>query len=114
MNIGDDLRHQFVRLSYSPEIMSMEFTREEMTTIYDYIKDKEQEIEILKENNENMQIEMASCWEKIDKAIEYIEHNDLYYQDVDYDYEENMELLPPSDEIAKRDLLEILKGEDNE
>lgn len=48
MQIGDDLRHQFVRLSYSPEIMSMEFTREEMITIYDYIKDKEQETEALK------------------------------------------------------------------
>ena len=47
MNIGDNLRHQFVRLSYSPEIMSMEFTREEMITIYDYIKGKEQEIERL-------------------------------------------------------------------
>lgn len=51
---------------------------------------------------------------KINKAIEYIENNDLYYQDVDYDYEENMTLEPPSDEEARAILLSILKGEDNE
>ena len=51
---------------------------------------------------------------KINKAIEYIENNDLYYQDVDYDYEENMTLDPPSDEEARAILLSILKGEDNE
>jgi hypothetical protein len=51
---------------------------------------------------------------KNNKAIEYIENNDLYYQDVDYDYEENMILEPPSDEEARAILLSILKGEDNE
>ena len=51
---------------------------------------------------------------RIDEAIKYIENNDLYYQDVDYDYEENMTLEPPSDEDARAILLSILKGEDND
>ena len=51
---------------------------------------------------------------RIDDAIEYIENNDLYYQDVDYDYEENMTLGLPSDEEAKDILLSILKGVDKE
>lgn len=52
--MDSNLRYQFVRLSYSPEIMSMEFTREEMITIYDYIKSKEQEAEKL--NNKLLKI----------------------------------------------------------
>jgi len=52
--------------------------------------------------------------QRIDDAIEYIENNDLYYQDVDYDYEENMTLLSPSDEDARAILLSILKGEEND
>lgn len=51
---------------------------------------------------------------RIDKAIEYIENNSLYQQDYDYDYEENLVEYPPSDEQAKKDLLDILKGEDKE
>lgn len=51
--------------------------------------------------------------ERINKAIKYIEENSLYEQDYDYDYEENLVEYPPSDEQAKKDLLNILKG-DNE
>lgn len=49
---------------------------------------------------------------KINKAIEYIENNSLYETEYDYDYEENIYLSGIDDEIAKKDLLEILKGED--
>ena len=48
---------------------------------------------------------------RIDKAIEYIENNSLYETEYDYDYEENSYLSGIDDEIAKKDLLNILKGE---
>lgn len=51
--------------------------------------------------------------EKINKAIEYIENNSLYETEYDYDYEENSYLSGIDDEIAKKDLLKILKGEEN-
>lgn len=48
----------------------------------------------------------------IKEVREYIENNDLYEQDYDYDYEENLVVGPPSDETARKILLEILdKGE---
>ena len=52
--------------------------------------------------------------DRIDKTIEYIENNDLYTQDIDYDYDDNMVLSPPTDELERKELLDILKGEDNE
>ena len=52
----------------------------------------------------------------IKEVREYIENNDLYEQDYDYDYEENLVVGPPSDETARKILLEILDkvGNDNE
>ena len=50
----------------------------------------------------------------IKEVREYIENNDLYEQDYDYDYEENLVVGPPSDETARKILLQILdKGEIN-
>lgn len=49
---------------------------------------------------------------KINKAIDYIENNDLYTQDIDYDYDDNMVLLPPTDELERKELLNILRGEE--
>ena len=50
--------------------------------------------------------------EKIIKEVrEYIENNDLYEQDYDYDYEENLVVGPPSDETARKILLGILDKE---
>lgn len=49
----------------------------------------------------------------IKEVREYIENNDLYEQDYDYDYEENLVVGPPSDETARKILLEIL-GSDKE
>ena len=43
----------------------------------------------------------------IKEVREYIENNSLYEQDYDYDYEENLVEYPPSDEQAKKDILEI-------
>jgi hypothetical protein len=51
---------------------------------------------------------------RINKAIEYIENNSLYEEEYDYDYEENMHLVGTSDEVAKNDLLSILKGNGEE
>ena len=49
----------------------------------------------------------------IKEVREYIENNDLYEQDYDYDYEENLVVGPPSDETARKILLEILDKEVN-
>ena len=54
-------------------------------------------------------------WElkkQVDKAIDYIENNCLYTQDIDYDYDDNMILSPPTDELERKELLNILKGEE--
>lgn len=59
--------------------------------------------------NENKELK-----DKINKAIEYIENNSLYETEYDYDYEENSYLSGIDDEIAKKDLLEILGGSSNE
>lgn len=61
---------------------------------------------------EQLQQENQQLHNKIDKAIEYIENNSLYYEDYDYDYEENPYLAGIDDCYAKRDLLEILKDSD--
>lgn len=60
----------------------------------------------------NKQLEQLN--KRINKAIEYIENNDLYTQDIDYDYDDNMVLSPPTDELERKKLLDILRGEDNE
>ena len=52
--------------------------------------------------------------QRIDKAIEYIENHSLYEEEYDYDYEENIYLSGINDETTKKDLLEILKGDNNE
>ena len=52
--------------------------------------------------------------ERIDKAIEYIENNSLYEEKCDYDYEEYSYSIGIDDETAKKELLEILKGDSNE
>ena len=51
---------------------------------------------------------------RIDKAIEYIENTPLYTETYDYNMEDNLELNYVSDEKAHNDLLNILRGEDND
>ena len=80
----------------------------------------------LKEWLENNWIESQDIWfvkiinkmqeiERLNNIIkevrEYIENNDLYEQDYDYDYEENLVVGPPSDETARKILLGILDKE---
>ena len=69
--------------------------------------EQQKEIERLKENNENMQIEMASCWEKIDKAIEYIEQHNL-------DRKPNTTTRLDAYTMQERKLLDILKGDSSD
>ena len=61
-------------------------------------------LELIKQQNK----EIERLNNIINEAIEYIENNDLYEQDYDYDYEENLVVGPPSDETARKILLEIL------
>ena len=58
--------------------------------------------------------ELNKLQQRINKAIEYIENNSLYEEEYDYDYEENLYLSGIEDGYAKKDLLEILKGDSNE
>lgn len=59
--------------------------------------------------------EKKKLQERMDKAIEYIEYNneDLYTFEPDYDYEEELvDNYEPSN--YREDLLDILKGDNNE
>ena len=74
--------------------------------------------EVLDENalklfNKIMEVidERDGLQNRIDKAIEYIENNQLYYEDYDYDYEDELYLAGIEDSHAKKDLLEILGGD---
>ena len=100
------------KIEYGTEFLDQ--LKDSVHDLYDENKELKKEnrfqmklIDEMNKNNDRLQA-------KINEAIEYIENNDLYYQDVDYDYEENMTLDPPSDEEARTILLSILKGEDNE
>ena len=73
-----------------------------------------QENHKLKEEFYLMRTNASQLAKRIDKAIEYIENNDLYEQDEDYDYEENLVLGVPDDSEPRKILLEILKGSDKE
>lgn len=53
--------------------------------------------------------------ERIEKALSYIEDNDLYDEDWDYNYEnyeEELEYRGTDDATAREDLIAILKGEE--
>lgn len=50
--------------------------------------------------------------ERIEKALSYIEHNDLYNEDWDYNYHEELEYRSTDDTTAREDLIAILKGEE--
>lgn len=49
--------------------------------------------------------------DRINKAVEYIENNSLYDEEYDYNYEEEMYLSGIDDEVAKKYLLSLLKGD---
>lgn len=50
--------------------------------------------------------------ERIEKALSYIEDNDLYDEDWDYSYEEELEYRGTDDATAREDLIAILKREE--
>ena len=59
----------------------------------------------------NYQKEKLELQDRINKAVEYIENNSLYDEEYDYNYEEEMYLSGIDDEVAKKDLLSLLKGD---
>lgn len=67
--------------------------------------------EIHRDNLERVMTYTRQLENIIKEVREYIENNDLYEQDYDYDYEENLVVGPPSDETARKILLEILDKE---
>ena len=70
-------------------------------------------IQALSLENSKLRNQLQQKENIIKEVREYIENNDLYEQDYDYDYEENLVVGPPSDETARKILLGIL-GSDKE
>ena len=68
-------------------------------------------IEQIRDNETRLIKELIQKENIIKEVREYIENNDLYEQDYDYDYEENLVVGPPSDETVRKILLEILDKE---
>lgn len=86
------------------EYSKMLFKEKDQILTQRIIMKQEEEIEELKtqlQQKENI----------IKEVREYIENNDLYEQDYDYDYEENLVVGPPTDETSRKILLEILDKE---
>lgn len=80
-----------------------------------FVRDGKIEILYTQEYVDKLEEQLQQKENIIKEVREYIENNDLYEQDYDYDYEENLVLGPPSDETARKILLEILnKGENND
>lgn len=62
------------------------------------------------EENEHLETQLNTLKSKINKAIEYIKNNSLYYEDYDYDLYEELYLADIVDSEAKQDLLNILQN----
>ena len=92
------------KLEYADFLESGAYVKklEETYNRYLDVRDKKL-VEFMKENKRLHSI--------IKEVREYIENNSLYEQDYDYDYEENLVEYPPSDEQARKDILEILDKE---
>ena len=70
------------------------------------------EVESLQNDLDNANSRVSELSNRILEALNYLNNNSLYEEEYDYDYEENMYLSGISDETAKKDLEEILKGSD--
>lgn len=76
------------------------------------MKSNVEEIILVPESTMNFIVkENESLRERIEKALSYIEDNDLY--DEDYNYEEELEYRGTDGATAREDLIAILKGEDS-
>lgn len=78
-------------------------------------KQLKEELETLKDNMgfnlcaiEHIRKGKNKLEERIDKAIEYIKNNSLYYENYDYNEEDELELKYVYDDKARENLLEIL------
>lgn len=77
------------------------------------MKSNVEEILFVPESTMNFIVkENESLRERIEKALSYIEDNDLYDEDWDYNYEEELEYRGTDGVTAREDLIAILKGED--
>lgn len=80
------------------------------------MKSNVEEIILVPESTINFIVkENESLRERIEKALSYIEDNDLYNVDWDYNYEnyeEELEYRGTDDATAREDLIAILKGEE--
>lgn len=78
------------------------------------MKSNVEEIILVPESTMNFIVkENESLRERIEKALSYIEDNDLYDEDWDYSYEEELEYRGTDGVTAREDLIAILKGEDS-
>ena len=86
------------------------FTDEEQELVEE-IERLRAELKLEEDNRKYLNEQIERLHSIIKEVREYIENNDLYEQDYDYDYEENLVVGPPSDETARKILLEILDKE---
>ena len=97
------------------EIQNLLFTIRDDTSRFKYDYGFEDDNKILIKAKIGDWIMLLEEIERLNNIIkevrEYIENNDLYEQDYDYDYEENLVVGPPSDETARKILLGILDKE---
>ena len=71
------------KLKFSPERRFVElFDKEDIKQLLEYITNLQQENKRLQQNNYDMQREMAMCWQRIKKAVDYIKKHIQKY-DID-------------------------------
>ena len=58
---------------------------------------------------EQLQSQLQEKEKIIEDAIEYIKNNNLYEEQYDYNYEEELEYLGTNDNVAKQNILSILE-----
>ena len=104
--IKDSIEFQYTLAKAKGYDNALLFTNEEEELV--------EEIDRLNNMIERLNNQLQQKENIIKEVREYIENNDLYEQDYDYDYEENLVVGPPSDETARKILLEILDKENKQ
>ena len=91
------------------EYLSME-TANELVLLRNENKRLREEYKHLSEIYDDSCKSFEKLFKRVNKAIEFIDNNNLYEEIIDYDYEENPYTSSVSDEKQKEELKQILKG----
>lgn len=110
---NQELKRQLEYLRSGEYLNQLKFERNMLEDIVQnggVSKEDKEFIDMTHRNTELLE-ENQKLKHKIEVAIEYINNNQLYYEDYDYDYEDNLYLAGIEDSYAKRNLLTILGGD---